>query len=1024
MESTINFKFWNRTFGFITFLLSAIIYISTMEPTASFWDCGEFISCASKLEICHSPGNPFFLLIGRIVSLFAGENKAHIAVTLNAASAIESAATIMFLFWTITWFCRKLLASSNQMTTNSGKIIMLAAGFVGSMSYAVSDSFWFSAVEAEVYAMSSLFTALIFWCITKWDESDNAEAENRWLMLIAYLFGLGVGVHLLNLLVIPSIVVLYQLKHKPVNGWNITKAVLISSALLALILGFVIPCIPKLSAWFELIMVNSLNLPYNSGYIAGLVVTTAVILGSLYLAHRKKKVWLYNSIIYLTLILMGISSYTIIVLRSHDNPPINMNNPEDPFALEYYLNREQYEKRDLFFGPSYASPVTGSKERSSYERYNGKYQLYPLNPEYTYGEGSLMLFPRMASQSPEHVEAYKEWVDIKGRPYVYTDGSNQQQQVMLPTFGENMTFFFRYQLGFMYFRYFMWNFSGRQNDILGHGNVLHGNWITGIPIIDSALAGPQDKLPSWQKHNPGRNTYFLLPLLLGLIGLVYHYLKDNKQFIVLSLIFFFTGIAIVIFLNEVPVVPRERDYVSVGSFYAFSIWIGIGVLGLWQILRNMLRLGEKGAAIAAIALSLGVPIIMVYQNWDDHSRAHRYTVLEYARNYLESCEPNAILFTNADNDTYPLWYAQEVEGIRRDVQIILTPYLSANWYVNQMRQQSYRKAGIKMTLGKDKFVGGERTFLPIIEKIDSTVDIASLLDFVGSNDPRTQVELSDGKKVNFVPTHRLSLPMNKELGNNYRFVSGFTPTAADSLQVQLKGNYLRMDQLLLLDILATNNWKRPVYFASIQEPMNLGLDKYLQMDGYAYKLTPFYNNSSDIGDVGVIDTEKLYDKLMNQFSYASLANPAVYLDWTQVTTVYAVSLRSKFAQLAETLLKEGKTARCIAVLDRITAILPHERIPYDLHSLKIAALYLKAGQRAKAESIIQTLKTATIENLDYFQTLPMKYLTGIDYEIRVNIFTISELQKMATNNGFEDLAKSLGMYMQQLENTLLPVIQH
>lgn len=631
MKRPFNFKFWNRLFGFVTFVLSGLIYLATLEPTASFWDCGEFISCASKLEICHSPGNPLFLLIGRIASMFAFQDNAHIAIALNAASAIESAATIMLLFWTITWFCRKLLASSNETSSNSTKIIILASGFIGSMAYAVSDSFWFSAVEAEVYAMSSLFTALIFWSITKWDESTDANA-NRWLMLIAYLFGLGVGVHLLNLLVIPSIVVLYQLRRGPFTIWNITKAILISSAILILILAVIVPFIPKVSAWCELLLVNNFNLPVNSGYFAGVSLTIAMIAGGLYFAYRQKKVWLYNSIIYLTLIMLGISSYGVIVIRSHDNPPIDMNNPEDPFTLQYYLNREQYEKRDLIYGPSFASPIIGSKERSSYERFNGKYIPYPLNPEYTYAQGSLMLLPRMASQDPEHIEAYKRWVDIKGRPFNYTNAYNQQEQVTLPTFGENLSFFIRYQLGFMYFRYFMWNFSGRQNDILGHGNVLNGNWITGFPFIDAAMLGPQENLPTWQKQNPGRNTYFLLPLLLGLLGLAYHYFKDKKQFIVLTLLFFFTGIAILLYLNEIPVVPRERDYVSVGSFYAFSIWIGIGVLGLWELLRKVIRANEKVAASLAIAASLVVPVIMVMQNWDDHDRSQRYAVLEYARN--------------------------------------------------------------------------------------------------------------------------------------------------------------------------------------------------------------------------------------------------------------------------------------------------------------------------------------------------------------------------------------------------------
>ena len=891
------------------------------------------------------------------------------------------------------------------------------------MAYSVSDSFWFSAVEAEVYAMSSLFIAVIFWCITKWEETTENAAANRWLMLIAYLFGLGVGVHLLNLLAIPSIVVLYCLKKYPFSWWNLTKAFLISIAILGLILGILIPGIPKIFSWFELLSVNDFGLPYNSGYAIGLFFIVLIIGAGLFFSFRQKKVWLFNSIIYTSLIILGISTYGIIIIRSHDNPPIDMNNPEDPFALQYYLNREQYEKRDLFYGPSYASPVADSKERSSYERFNGRYVSYPLNPEYIYSNGSLSLFPRMASSSPENIEAYKQWVPIKGRPYSWTNPYGQQEHAVLPTFSENLSFFFRYQLGFMYFRYFMWNFSGRQNDILGHGNALHGNWITGIPFIDSSLLGPQDKMPSWLKNNQGRNTYFLLPLLLGLIGLVYHYKVDNKNFIVLSLLFFFTGIAIVLYLNEVPVVPRERDYVSVGSFYAFSIWIGIGVIGLAKLLKPLFKKTEKSATIIAILASLSVPTIMACQNWDDHDRSHRYAVLEYARNYLESCEPNAILFTNADNDTYPLWYAQEVEGIRRDIQIILTPYLSADWYVDQMRKPTYSKPGIAMTLGQDKIVSGQRNFLPIVEKTDSTIDLNALLNFVGSNDDRTKVELNGGKKTNFVPSRKLYLPVNREIAKSYKFKSGNTPKLEDSLQIPLKESYLRMDHLLLLDILASNNWKRPVYFASVQEPMNLGLDKYLQLDGFAYKLTPFKRNPEEANEIGVIDSEKLYHKLMQQFSFESLANPNVYLDCTHVNIVAVLSLRSKFARLAETLLKEGKTAKALQVLDKITTMLPHERISYDPQILKISELYLIAGNRTKAETILKKIKTVTTENLDYFQKLPKDYLEGINYEIRVNVYTLAEIQKIAEKYSFAEISKDIDSYWKHLEHTLLPLVQ-
>ena len=1022
MTKSFNFKFWNNLIGLLVFIISVGIYLSTLEPTVSFWDCGEFISGASKLEVCHAPGNPLFLLIGRIASMLAGSNRSHVALMINGSSALASALTIMFLFWTITWFGRKILSPAWAISNNH-KIVILGAAFIGSMAYAVSDSFWFSAVEAEVYAMSSLFIAVIFWCIIKWEEAMETSDSSRWLLLLAYLFGLGICVHLLNLLAIPSIVVLYYLRKYPVNWKNTLKAIAISIIILGFIFIVIIPGIPKLCSWFELIAVNGLGMPFNTGYFLGLCFIVLLIFGGLIYSYKNRRVWLFNSIIYASFVILGFSTYGVIVIRSHDNPPIDMNNPEDPFALQYYLNREQYEKRDLFYGPSYASPIIDSKERSSYERLGKKYISYPLNPSYIYDEGSLMLFPRMASNAPEHVEAYKQWVNSKGKHYFRTNQNGQQEDILLPTFGENLTFFVRYQLGFMYFRYLMWNFSGRQNDILGHGSLIHGNWVTGIPVIDNILVGPQDKLPASLKNNPGRNTYFLLPFIVGLIGLFYHYKVDKGNFIVLGLLFFFTGIAIVLYLNEVPVVPRERDYVSVGSFYAFAIWIGIGVIGIWRFLEKQIKIKSGIAVAIALAFTASVPVIMANQNWDDHDRSHRYAVLEYARNYLESCDPNAILFTNADNDTYPLWYAQEVEGIRRDIQIVLTPYLSADWYVDQLRRPSYNKHGIVMTLDQEKIAGGKRAFLPIVEKLDSAVELGQLLNFIGSDDENLQVMLNKGEKVNFVPSRKLWLPVNKKGVKNYIFKSGFQPQSSDSLIISLKESYLRLDHLMLLDILASNHWERPVYFASVQEPLSLGLDKYLQLDGYAYKLTPFKSNAKEINDIGVIDSETLYQKYMSQFSFASLANPKVYLDNTHMGVVSTLSLRNKFARLAETLLNEGKPDKALHVLDKIMAVLPNERISFDFQMVNISELYLRAGNRSKAEQTLTKLKAVITENLDYFQTLPKKDLSAIDYELRLNLYTMEEILRMANIHHFSDIAMSTDLYWKKMESSLIPMLQ-
>ncbi len=985
MKKPINFKLWNNLAGILTFLLSAFIYLSTLEPSVSFWDCGEFLSCATNLEVSHPPGAPVFMLLGRMAALLAGSDHSKIAIMVNGMAGIASALTIMFMFWTITWFGRKLLQMS-WLESNSQKILILCSAFIGAMAYAVSDSFWFSAVEAEVYAYSSLFIALVFWCILKWEEASNKPNGDRWLMFIAYLIGLAAGLHLLNLLALPSIIVLYYLKNFSITWKNTIKAIAISIVILASILFGIIPGIPKFISWIEFLMVNSLGFPYNSGYLVGGTLIIIVIVLGLYFSYQRKKVWIYNTLVYVSLIIIGLSTYGVIVIRSNDNPPVDMSNPEDPFALGNYLNREQYGSRPLFYGPSFASPLVDTKDRLSYERSNGKYVSFPLNtPEMYYDNNTLMLFPRMPDNNPELVKAYKQWCDFKGKLYLRQTPDGKQEQILLPTFAENLTYFFRYQLGFMYFRYFMWNFVGRQNDIQGHGNVMNGNWISGIPIVDNARLGPQEKLPTSLKNNRGRNVYYFLPLLLGLIGLYYHYKNDLRNFIVLALLFFFTGIAITIFLNEIPSTPRERDYVSVASFYVFSIWIGIGVIALSQLLERWVK--NKSVAITmAVVASISVPVLMGLQNWDNHDRSGRYHALEYSKNYLESCEPNAILFTNADNDTYPLWYAQEVEGIRRDIQIVLLPYLSANWYVHQMHSQKYFNQGLKMSLTDNKFVGGKRTYLPIVERIDSTIDLLAMLDFVGSEDPRSKIELNGrlSDVSNFIPSRRLVLSSNPK-----------DAQPADSvININLKGSYLRMDQLVMLDIIATNRWERPVYFASVQEPMSLGLDKYLQLDGYAYKLISKKTDSQDYSDVGYIDTESLFNKLMNKFTYTSLANLKVYLDWTHITTVSVVGLRGKFVRLAGALLLEGKKEKAIAVLDKITNMLPNERIAFDYNVIGIADLYLRAGETSKGRELLKKLKVVTTENITYYQSMPKNLTGGVEYDYRVSMYLMQEIERL------------------------------
>jgi hypothetical protein len=1003
MNKPINFKLWNNAAGWLVFVISLIVYILTLEPTASFWDCGEFLSCACKLEVSHPPGAPLFMLLQRMAAILYPSNP---TIMINGMSALASAFTILFLFWTITWFGRKM-SGIGWEKSNTLKVSIIAAGFIGSLTYAFTDSFWFSAVEAEVYASSSMLTALVFWCILKWEENVGKSAySERWLLFITYLFGLSVGVHLLNLLVIPAIVFVYFFKKFPVNKINVLKALGISLFLLFVFLVVILQGIPKLLSALELITVNSWGLPYNTGFYAGLAIVFLLPIGAYVYFSKKEKGIAARAFLYFWLVLVGISSYAVIVIRSYDNPPIDMTNPEDPFALENYLNREQYGQRPLFYGQSFASPAVGSKERNSYQRFDGKYVKYPLNPEVEYDSNSLTLFPRMCSDQSGHPEAYHFWIgDFHGKTIQTQSGST-----VLPSFGDNVRFFLRYQLGYMYLRYFMWNFAGKQNDIQGHGTAVYGNWISGFNWLDSARLGNQEKVPTWLKNNPGRNRYFMIPLILGLLGMFYQYLKDRKNFWVAMCFFVLTGMALTVYLNEVPVTPRERDYVCVGSFYVFAIWVGLGVIALFQWFSR--KVNGTVSLVASSVVGLASPWLLLQQNYDDHDRSGRYVVLEYARNYLESCAPNAILFTNADNDTYPLWYAQEVEGIRRDIRLVLTPYLSAYWYVDQMRRPIYNQKGLKMALTSDKFIGGKRSYFPVYQQIDSAVDMNSVLNFVGSDEDRAKVGLQNGERVNYIPVKKalLPFPISKYSSNNKQKVS-------DSIMVRFN-DYLRMDEAVLLDIIASNDWERPVYFTSEQVPVGFGLEKFLQLDGFAFRLTPYENTVQSRDDIGFINTDALYDQYMNKFSFQSLANPKVYLDNTHVLTVQSVGIRSKFYRLAEKLFQEGKAAKAEAVLDKVVAMLPAQKVPYDYTVAKMTGLYYLMHRTEKGKDLFVKTKNYSRENIDYYIQLKLKGESVNEFDVNMNLYMVQLLAEIAHVQKLDAFSAEL----QDLWNRATPVL--
>jgi len=724
-----NFRRYNLILGWGVFLVSLIVYLLTMEPTASFWDCGEFIATAYKMEVGHPPGAPFFMILGRFFTLFAGGDVTKVAVTVNVLSAMASAFTILFLFWTLTHLVRKFFTKDEQ----NGKVAMITmfgAALVGSLAYTFSDSFWFSAVEAEVYSLSSLFTAVVFWAILKWENVADKPGSNRWLILIAYLMGLSIGVHLLNLLAIPAIIMVYYFKKYTPTVKGVIAALVVSVGILGVINYMLIPGLTAIAGKFELVFVNGMGLPFYSGVIVYALLLFGGLIFGIYLTHKRGKV-LWNTILLsLFVIVVGYSSYAIIVIRSAANTPLDESNPDTVFSLLSYLNREQYGDNPLVYGAFFNHRPSSIQEgKPSYYKNEEGYYKVEKNREYEYAPEAKGVFPRMWSTQDRHANEYIYWGgmteaelydvrrDAEGNPMMNQMGGysyDRSRAIGTPTFGQNMRFFFRYQVGYMYLRYFMWNFAGRQNDVQGHGELTKGNWISGIKFIDQARLGPQDNMPASIVDNKGHNKYYLLPLLLGLAGAFFHYKKHNQDFWVVALLFLLTGFAILVYLNQYPIQPRERDYAYAASFYAFAIWVGIGVAGLIEWASKRKRSAITAGALVLASLIL-VPGIMAKENWDDHDRSDRYTAPAFARNFLNSCLPGGIMFTNGDNDTFPLWYIQEVEGVRTDVRIVNLSYLTADWYIEQMKQTFYDSQALPISMTKAQYVQGERDFAYLVD---------------------------------------------------------------------------------------------------------------------------------------------------------------------------------------------------------------------------------------------------------------------------------------------------------------------
>ena len=1017
MNSVLDtFRRWNKITGWLVFALSATVYILTVEPTVSFWDCGEFILSAFRLQVGHPPGAPLFIMLGRIATLFAGGDASDAALMVNILSGLCSAFAIMFLFRTITHLVRRVLIRDGVFEP---KYILpvIGSGLTGALAYTFSDTFWFSAVEGELYALSSLCTALVFWAMLKWEEEADDPASGRWIILIAYIMGLGLGIHRLNLLVIPVLVFVFYFKKYKVTGNGILLTLLVAVTILGTMVFILIPGVPKAAGWFELFFVNVLGLPYNTGLLVFVAAVIALLVFGIKYSVRKNKIILNYIITALTVIMIGHSSYAMIMIRSSAKPPMNQNNPSDIFSLAYYINMQQYGSSPKFFGPYYSAPaVDVRKVISGYNKIDGKYEPY-YRPEYEYDARFETVFPRMYSPDTDHQPVYEYWGKVRGRKY--TIGSRSGRETLVcPTFGENLRFFFSYQTGFMYFRYFMWNFAGRQNDIQGNGNKIHGNWISGIKFIDNARLGDQDLLPAELRNNPGRNRYFMLPLLIGMAGILWQYRKDKKGLFLVFSFFVMTGLAIILYLNQSPNQPRERDYAYAGSFYAFSIWIGAGFMLLYELLQKFLRHKESAIVTLMILLTAG-PVLMAIENRDDHNRAGRNTARDIGSNYLESCAPNSILFTYGDNDSFPLWYIQDVEEVRTDVRVANLSYLQAGWYIEMMRQKAFESDPLPLTLPQEKYREGLRTQLPVLSRIDKPVNITEIVNFAGLDDRKYHIDLSGrGDYVNYLPTGKLLIDVDSSVVlSNGTVKEYFRNRLLSPIIWEFTGSDAFKDDLAIMDLLSTGKWTRPIYFSTtVPSSQYNGLEIFFVQEGMAYRIVPIKTGGNEEGDFGTIDPVVMYENLMNKFKWGNAADPSVYLD--ENNRRMFSNFRRLFGNLGKSLLQNGDTVKAIEVTRRGLDIVPADKLPHDFFSIGLAEVLLRSGQKEEGDRLAGEIINYSKEYLEYSVGLNTDQRYGLDYPTGINMQALLDLYRMALNLNDTDLTAItealVGMYYDKL----------
>lgn len=1078
------YKLVNNLLGWLTFAIAAFTYCMTVEPTASFWDCPEFITTAYKLEVGHPPGAPFFMLTANFFTQFTND-PAQVAFCVNIMSALLSALCILFLFWTITHLTRMILTDGKNEVSLAQTIVIMGSGLAGALAYTWSDTFWYSAVEGEVYAYSSMFTALVFWLILKWEEHADEPHSDRWIILIFYLTGLSIGVHLLNLLCLPAIALVYYYKRNPqANLKGSLVALAISMLLVAAVLYGVVPGVVKVGGWFEWFMVNTLGLPFNTGMILYILLLIGVVLSAIWSTTRHnrslttllyglsvallgipfmghgftsfiiglvvlvalaivlrlkdkegnyllRKRFLNTSLLCMLVLMIGYSSYAVIVIRSTQNTPMDQNSPEDIFTLGSYMGREQYGKYPLLKGEAFCSQEqaymagaikyehsmrTQRKEKASPDEAD-QYEEIEETSGVKYPGGLTMLFPRM--WSADHTAQYQQWMgDITMNNVTFSTPEGYEVPGQMPSQLDNLKFFLSYQVNFMYWRYFMWNFAGRQNDLQGLGELEHGNWITGFPFIDNALYGDQSLLPDTLKNNKGHNVFFCLPLLLGLIGLFWQAYRSERgvrQFWVVFFLFFMTGLAIVLYLNQTPSQPRERDYAYAGSFYAFAIWIGLGVAALADGLQRVIKSPKLAAGVASV-LGILVPLQMVSQTWDDHDRSGRYACRDFGLNYLNTLpeEGNPIIFTNGDNDTFPLWYNQEVEGNRTDARVCNLSYLQTDWYTDQMRRPAYDSPALPITWSRYFYVdNGKHAYYPI------RPEGKAMLDEIKKNNPGVDpYEVSyiidhyvKKDQGGYFPTDSMVVSIDKEA---VRRSGMFLPMGPDSIPdkmiISLKrmadkqGGLYRQD-VMIYEMLAHANWKRPMYMSVTLGADNYaGLENYLVLEGLAYRITPF-----NYGGMGVIDADLMYKNMMNRFAYGKVNQKDIYLDETVVRMCR--THRRMMSMLADNLVRKGDKKRALNILNKAKEMLPESTVPYTDDDAQLATLWLEAGNKAEAAAVAKKVANYDMQYLNYISSLGPERVNTYSRTCYFLVTSLVEVVRTLNESG----DKEAGIYQKRIE---------